>query len=75
MKAALVLLAVSVVGRFAYELHEQRLERLERLNRESWQVLRSARRIHDETVAALETMFDEARTPRGVPRSGRATSS
>jgi hypothetical protein len=74
MKAALVLLIMTVVGRFASELYEQRVERLERLNRESWQVLRSARRIHDETAAALETMFDEARTPRAEPRSGRATS-
>jgi hypothetical protein len=59
----LTVLTVTAVGRFAYELREQRLERLERLNRESWQALRAARRIHNETAAALEAMF-EATGPR-----------
>ena len=43
-------------------LDEERIERLERLNRESWEVLQTARQLHDKTAAALEAMFEAART-------------
>jgi len=42
-------------------LDEERIERLERLNRESWEVLQTARQLHDKTAAALEAMFEAAR--------------
>jgi hypothetical protein len=42
-------------------LDEERIERLERLNRESWEVLQTARQLHDKTAAALEAMFETAR--------------
>jgi len=41
-------------------LDEKRIERLERLNRESWEVLQTARQLHDKTAAALEAMFETA---------------
>jgi hypothetical protein len=41
-------------------LDEERIERLERLNRESWEVLQTARQLHDKTAAALEAMFEAA---------------
>jgi hypothetical protein len=41
---------------------EQHVARLEQLNRESWEVLQTARRLHDETAVALEAMFEAART-------------
>jgi hypothetical protein len=40
----------------------ERMERLERLNRESWEVLQTARQLHDETAAALESMFEAVST-------------
>jgi hypothetical protein len=45
-------------------LDEERIERLERLNRESWEVLQTARQLHDKTAAALEAMFEAARSRR-----------
>lgn len=45
-------------------LDEERIERLERLNRESWEVLQTARQLHDKTAAALEAMFEAARRRR-----------
>ncbi|HEX6700891.1 MAG TPA: hypothetical protein VF101_09190 [Gaiellaceae bacterium] len=66
-----MVLIASALGRLAYGLREQRLERLERLNRESWQVLRTARRIHDETAAALQAMFDAAGATNRTHQPGR----
>ena len=43
-------------------LDEERIQRLERLNRESWEVLQTARQLHDKTAAALEAMFETARS-------------
>jgi hypothetical protein len=57
----LTLAAVTLIGGLMFELHERRAERLERLNRESWEALRASRRIHDETAEALQAMFEEAR--------------
>jgi hypothetical protein len=45
-------------------LDEERIERLERLNRESWEVLQTARQLHDKTAAAIEAMFEAARSGR-----------
>jgi hypothetical protein len=42
-------------------LDDERIERLERLNRESWEILQTARQLHDKTAAALEAMFETAR--------------
>jgi hypothetical protein len=52
---------VTLIGGLIFELHERRAERLERLNRESWEALQATRRIHDETAEALQAMFEEAR--------------
>jgi uncharacterized protein (UPF0335 family) len=60
--ALFALLGLALIATVSRELHERRIERLERLNRESWEVLQTARRIHDEAAAALQSMFDEART-------------
>ena len=46
-----------------------RVERLERLNRESWEVLQTARRLHDETAAALKAMFEATRSSDREQRS------
>ena len=62
MIAALIAVAVLLlIGGLMFELHEWRVERLERLNRESWETLRATRRVHDETAEALQEMFEEAR--------------
>lgn len=67
MEAIATLLVLTLFGGLMFELHERRLERLERLNRESWEVLRATRRIHDETAEALQAMFEEARSrPRVI---------
>ncbi len=64
--AAVIIIALALVGALMFELRERRDERLERLNRESWEVLRATRRIHDETADALQSMFEEARTKARV---------
>jgi hypothetical protein len=69
MAAALLLIGLSVVAGLMFELHERRAERLERLNHESWELLRASRRIHDETAEALQSMFDEARSKARVTRA------
>lgn len=61
METVATLFVLTLIGGLVYELHERRAERLERLNRESWEVLRATRRIHDETAEALQAMFEEAR--------------
>ncbi len=61
MTVLVVLIGLSVVAALMFEAHEHRAERLERLNRESWELLRASRRIHDETAEALQSMFEEAR--------------
>jgi hypothetical protein len=61
MEAIVTVVVLTLIGGLIFELHERRAERLERLNRESWEVLRASRRIHDETAEALQAMFEEAR--------------
>jgi hypothetical protein len=65
----LLLVGVLTVGSDEAEADRAEADRLEALNRESWNVLRAARQIHDEAAAALQEMFDTARertseTPR-----------
>lgn len=61
MTTLLSVMVLTLIGGLMFELHERRAERLERLNRESWEVFQTARRIHDETAEALQAMFEEAR--------------
>ena len=61
MTTLLIVMALTLIGGLMFELHERRAQRLERLNRESWEVLQAARRIHDEAAEALQAMFEEAR--------------
>jgi hypothetical protein len=61
MTLFLTLVIVALIGGLMFELHENRAERLEQLNRESWEVLQTARRIHDETAEAIQAMLEEAR--------------
>jgi len=61
MAVFVVVVVLTLIGGLMFELHERRAERLERLNRESWELLRASRRIHDETAEALQSMFEEAR--------------
>jgi len=63
MTTLLTVAVVTLIGVVVFELHERHAERLERLNRESWEVLQTARRIHDEAAEALQAMFEEARLP------------
>ena len=58
----LILLGVVVIAVVMFRLRERRAERLERLNRESWELYRASRRIHDMTVEALQALFEEARS-------------
>lgn len=60
--AILTMLGLAVVGCVMFDLHERRAERLERLNRESWELYRASRRIHDQTTEALGALFEEARS-------------
>lgn len=57
----MIVVVLALVGGLMFELHERRSERLEQMNRESWELLRASRRIHDETAEALQSMFEEAR--------------
>jgi len=61
MEAIVTVIVLTLIGALLFELHERRADRLERLNRESWEVLRASRRIHDETAEALQAMFEDAR--------------
>ena len=61
MEAFVIVVVLTLIGSLLFELHERRAEHLERLNRESWELLRASRRIHDETAEALQAMFEEAR--------------
>jgi hypothetical protein len=61
METIVTVIVLALIGGLMFELHERRAERLERLNRESWEVLRTTRRIHDETAEAMHAMFEEAR--------------
>lgn len=61
METIVTVIVLTLIGGLMFELHERRAERLERLNRESWEVLRTTRRIHDETAEAMQAMFEEAR--------------
>jgi len=61
MTTLLTVMVLTLIGGLMFELHERRAGRLERLNRESWELLRASRRIHDETAEALQSMFEEAR--------------
>lgn len=61
MTTLAIVVVLVLIGGLMFELHERRAERLERLNRESWELLRASRRIHDETAEALQSMFEEAR--------------
>jgi hypothetical protein len=54
MTTLLTVMVLTLIGGLMFELHERRAERLERLNRESWEVLQTARRIHDEAAEALQ---------------------
>ena len=62
MEAYSTVVVLTLIGGLIVALRERRVERLERLNRESWEALRAARRIHDETARALQAMFEEARS-------------
>jgi hypothetical protein len=66
MEAIATIVVLSLIGGLMFELHERRAERLERLNRESWERLRATRRIHDETADALQALFEEARVNTSV---------
>jgi len=68
---AFALVGITLIASAMYELHERREERIERLNRESWEVLRTTRRIHDETTKALQALFEEARTSTSSLESRR----
>ena len=65
----LILAGLAVAVLVLCELYERREQRLERLNRESWEIYRASRRIHDETAQALQDMFEEARSNAHVPLS------
>jgi hypothetical protein len=67
MVAVLTLIGLAVLGFLACDLYERREERLERLNRESWEIYRASRRIHDETAEALQELFEEARSNAQAP--------
>ena len=62
MAGVVIVVILALAGGLMIELHERSAERLERLNRESWELLRVSRRIHDETAEALQALFEEART-------------
>jgi hypothetical protein len=71
MTTLLAVIVLALVGVLTFELYERREERLDRLNRESWEALQAARRIQDETDAALRAMLDAARLHgRTAERSG-----
>ncbi len=61
METIVTLIVLTLIGGLMFKLHERRAERLERLNRESWEVLRTTRRIYDETAEAMQALFEEAR--------------
>ena len=67
MVAVLILIGMALAVLGMCELYERREERLERLNRESWEIYRASRRIHDETAQALQDMFEEARSNAQAP--------
>ena len=67
MVAILILVGMAVAVLGMCELYVRREERLERLNRESWEIYRASRRIHDETAQALQDMFEEARSNAQAP--------
>jgi hypothetical protein len=67
MIAVLTLIGLAVLGFLACDVYERREARLERLNRESWEIYKASRRIHDETAQALQNLFDEARSNAQVP--------
>ena len=67
MIAVLTLIGLVVLGFLACDVYERREERLERLNRESWEIYRASRRIHDETSQALQDLFEEARSNAQAP--------
>ena len=71
MPAVLTLIGITLIGGLIFELHERRAERLERLNRESWEMYRATRRIHDQTTEALQALFDEARSKGTIVQPGR----
>lgn len=71
MESIVIVLLLMLVGGLAFELSERREQRLERLNRESWELLRASRRIHDETAEALQALFDEARLPAPSSEAAR----
>lgn len=58
---ASTVVAMTLLRFLAGGIERREKERLERLNRESWEVLRATRRIHDETAEALQAMFRRAR--------------
>jgi hypothetical protein len=65
---AVSFIGLAVLGGLMFELHERRrVERLERLNEESWAVLHAARRIHDEAAQALEAMLAAVQSPELEP--------
>jgi hypothetical protein len=67
--AIVTMVGLAVAVLLICELYERREERLERLNRESWEIYRASRRIHDETAQALQDMFEEARSNAKAPLS------
>lgn len=61
---AVSFIGLALLGGLLFELHERRrVERLARLNEESWAVLQAARRIHDEAAQALEAMLEAVQSP------------
>ena len=67
MIAVLTLIGLAVLGFLVCDVYERREERLERLNRLSWEIYKASRRIHDETSQALQDLFDEARSNARAP--------
>ena len=65
--AVLTLVGLALAVLVLCELYEWREERLERLNRESWEIYKASRRIHDETSQALQDLFEEARSNAQAP--------
>lgn len=69
MTTLLIVMVLTLIGGLMFELHERRAQRLERLNRESWEALQAARRIHDEAAEALQALFEEARLQARTTRA------
>jgi Tfp pilus assembly protein PilV len=57
-------LMIALLHELVQEWRREQSARAERLLNESWEMYRASRRLHDQTAAALESMFDAARKVR-----------